>query len=101
MLYLGASSCTINNGYTSEYFPLTRSLRQGCPLSPQLYLLLAEILAQKIRDNEKIEGITINNNEKKIGQYADDTWAAIAAKQPVFDALLREIELFTLNCGLK
>ena len=34
MLYLNTSSCTINNGYCSKWFKISRSLRQGCCFSP-------------------------------------------------------------------
>ena len=70
MLYQGTTSCTINNGYTSEYFQLQRALRQGCPYSPPAFLLIAEILGQKIKQNDKIQGITIGNSTKKSTQYA-------------------------------
>ena len=38
-----------------------------------LYNIQGEIFAGYIRNNNKIKGITINKNEMKILQYADDT----------------------------
>ena len=46
---------------------------QGCPLSPYIFIICAELLACMIRQNEEIEGITINDNKYLISQYADDT----------------------------
>ena len=72
-LYNGASSAIINNGWISEYFNISRGVREGCPLSPYLFVLASEILAINIRTNQKIKGIDINNVSTKIIQYADDT----------------------------
>jgi len=48
-------------------------VRQGCPLSPYLFVLLAERLSKKIRKDPTIEGIKILGNEIKLNQFADDT----------------------------
>ena len=71
-LYNNISSCIINNGWTSNYFELKRGVRQGDPLSPYLFILVAEILASSIRQDKKIKGIKLDNDETKLVQYADD-----------------------------
>ena len=72
LLYTNIQSCVINNGRSSEWFFTSRGLRQGCPLSPYLFLLTAEIFGISIRKNPDIKGIFINNMEHKLTQYADD-----------------------------
>ena len=62
-----------NNGYYLEYFKLSRSIRQGCPISALLFLLVAEIIAIMIRSDKDIKGIIINATEFKISLMADDT----------------------------
>lgn len=52
---------------------MQRGCRQGDPLSPYIFLLCAEILGTMIRENKEIKGITIQDEECKITQYADDT----------------------------
>ena len=47
--------------------------RQEDPIITYLFVLCADILAAKIRSNKNIKGITINNTEIKLSQYADDT----------------------------
>ena len=73
ILYTNIKSCVGNNGYYSEMFEISRSIRQGCPLSALLFILVAEILAISIRETKKIKGIKFQNYEFKIAQLADDT----------------------------
>ena len=72
-LYNNATSSVIINGNISRPFQIQRSCRQGDPLSPYVFVLCAEILASMIRDNKYTKGISINDLEFKITQYADDT----------------------------
>ncbi len=73
ILYTDICACVGNNGHYSETFKLSRSIRQGCPISALLFLLVAEILAIDIRNDEDIIGIKINATEFKINLMADDT----------------------------
>ena len=66
-------SCVINNGTTSKYFKVKSGVRQGCPLSALLFLVVVETLAIAIRENEHIKGVKVGNKIFKITQLADDT----------------------------
>ena len=48
-LYTGVQSSVIVNCFLSEFFNLHRGVRQGCPLSPLLYVLVAETLAAALK----------------------------------------------------
>ena len=72
-LYYNVSSCVTNNGYSSQFFNVERGVRQGCPISPLLFVIVAEILACKIRSDPEIKGININQETFTITQLADDT----------------------------
>ena len=73
-MYSDVESGIINGGYVTNYFKVSRGVRQGCPLSPILFILSAELLAQKIRQSSKSKGIKLPGNvEVKLSQFADDT----------------------------
>lgn len=74
ILYKGAVSRIKCNGFLTKCFRITRSIRQGCPLSALLYSLVAEPLGLAIKQEKRIKGIEIEKiiEENKIFQYADD-----------------------------
>ncbi len=90
-LYKNPSSCIHNNGWRSDFFKLSRGVRQGCPLSPYLFILCAELLSIVVRNNDNIQGIKIEDKEVKISQYADDTTLSILANA---NSLKDAIQLF-------
>ena len=50
-------------------------MRQGCILSPLLYVLVSEVLAVNIRRNQRISALCLPGSSMRspISQYADDT----------------------------
>ena len=74
VLYEDVESAVMNGGYSTNYFKVSRGVRQGCPLSPLLFVLGVEILAQKIRQSTSCRGIQLPQSvEAKFSQFADDT----------------------------
>ena len=59
--------------FCTNSFRLSRGVRQGCPLPPCLFILAAEFLACKIKQDNEIQGINIFGKELKLSQFADDT----------------------------
>ena len=59
--YCEIQSCVMFNGWWSFFFELGRGIRQGCPLSPYLFILRAEILAAAVRKDTGIKGISLGN----------------------------------------
>ena len=102
MCYCSIGSCVLNNGWASSSFTPERGVRQGCPLSPYIVILCAEVLANKIRENKDIKGITVRGNEIKISQYADDTTAMILdGSKKSFTSALLDLELSGEISGLR
>ena len=62
----------MNNGWASNFFSVRRGVRRGCPLSPYLFILSAEILAKAIGKNADIKGLLVKDTEIKLSQYAEN-----------------------------
>ena len=60
------------NGEKLEAIPLKSGPIQGCPLSPYLFNIVLEVLANAIWQQKKIKGIQIGKEEVKISLFADD-----------------------------
>ena len=74
ILYSNSEAVVMNAGYMTDYFTLSRGVHQECPLIPFLFILSAELLALKIRQEPNWKGISLPNlQEAKISQFADDT----------------------------
>lgn len=99
LFYNNIESCVSNNGISSPYFKIQRGVRQGDPLSAYLFILCVEIMSNLILRNNSIRGITINDNEFKLFQYADDT-TAILKDEPSAREFLSEIKHFGHVSGL-
>ena len=98
--YNNTTSCVMNNGFSSGYFDIKRGVRQGDPLSPYVFLLVVETLAQAVRSEKSIKGIKILDEETKILQYADDTTSCLSDKQSLKN-LLDLFNKFEKISGLK
>ena len=79
------------NGYLTHFFRLSLGVRQGCPLSPLLYVLHAEVLACSFRANPRIRRLLLPGASSPlsvVSQYADDTSLVVTttdAIKAVFD----------------
>ena len=55
--YTNIESTGLNNGFATNWFKPSKGVGQGCPMSPYLFILSAEILAHKIRQDPSYNGI--------------------------------------------
>ena len=74
------------NVYATPFFGLSRGVRQGCPLSPLLYVLYGEVVAFSICANPAIDRLSIPGAPVPlpvISQYADDTFVIVTSNAAI------------------
>ena len=108
VLYNNASGKVISNGWVSQSFKIEQGVRQGCPLSALLFILIADVMTRKIKQNSNIKGIMIptvketqcTDKELKLSQMADDTVVFVDSVESG-NIALEEIEQFGKFAGPK
>lgn len=84
----------------SEPFSIQNGTRQGCPLSPLIFILTIEPFLRKIQANLNIKGIKIKE-EQKIVAYADDLIFFVTAPAISLPSLLMELSEYGKKCNFK
>ena len=100
-LYNESFSRLTYNGHISEPIWLSRSARQGDPISGYLFIIALEYLLDKIRANENIKGIKIGTVEIKLSAYADDILCFLDGSPNSTRQLFAELGSFAKFSGLK
>ena len=101
LFYTDFQVCTQNFGFYSDFFSKGRSVNQGCIISPAIFLLTSEILANKLRNNDKIKGIKIHDVEYLISQFADDIDLYLPYDETILNETLKIISDIENHTGLK
>lgn len=83
------------NRTLSEVFMLKRGTRQGDPLSPQIFALCMEPLAESIRKNKTISGVIIGDEEHELALYVDNV------ENKSLPMLMKEIGKYSAFSGYK
>ena len=66
----------------TELFNVRRGVRQGCPLSPYLFIICIEFLSNVIAFNVDIKGQFLAGKEIKRSLFADDATFITDGKKP-------------------
>lgn len=101
ILYKSPSAQVLTNNTLSGPFNLQRGTRQGCPLSPLLFALTVEPLAECIRSDPSIHGFNTLNTVNKISLYADDILLYITKPHVSLPVILDIINTFGMFSGFK
>jgi hypothetical protein len=87
-------------GKNLEAIPLKSGTRQGCPLSPNVFITILEVLARATRQQKEIKGIKIRK-EVKISLFAHDMIVYISEPKNYTRELLNLINSFSAVAGYK
>ena len=91
------------NNWLTERISLKRGVRYGDPLSPLLYVLCIEVLANLIRDSPRIKGFLLPGSgglQAKVRLCADDT-NLLLKNFSSLTSLFELIDLFEKGTGAK
>jgi len=100
IFYTNVETAVLNNGFATNWFKPSSGVRQGCRLSPFLFILMAELMSNKICQTDSVKGIVLFNNEIKLSQFADDT-NLFCANVASVEAALAVVNQFGEIFGLK
>uniref|UniRef100_A0A2D4H5F6 Reverse transcriptase domain-containing protein n=1 Tax=Micrurus lemniscatus lemniscatus TaxID=129467 RepID=A0A2D4H5F6_MICLE len=100
-IYKTQMASVILNGDRTETFKINKGIRQGCPLSPLLFILTFENLLENIRKNEEIKGALIKKEHYKVQAFANNIVFFLEDPEDTGIKLIKEIEEFGQVAGLK
>lgn len=103
LLYKGASSQVAINGHFSEPIEQQGGVRQGCPLSPLLYVLYLEPLLEQLRSEQTFHGLHVPGGKGariKVSAYADDATLFLSREED-FSAIGRVLVTFSEVTGAR
>ena len=101
-----AEMSVIVNGSPTKPFRMERGLRQGDPLSPFLFVLVADILNRilnRVVSEGLIEGVKVGRHQINLShlQFADDTLLFSVAKKEELINIRRILDCFNIMLGLR
>lgn len=89
----------VNNGEPSDFFMQERGLRQGDPLSPDLFIICVEVFSHLIQmevNRKALYGVRVCRNAPEISHplFADDSISFYRADGKVVEAIGKVLELY-------
>jgi hypothetical protein len=98
------SFAVLINGSPSHFFKASRGLRQGCPLSPFLFLIIAEALRRLIKEainNDRLRGIMVSETEMVSHLlFIDDVFYSVSGSLRNLASLKRILDLYCKAMGM-
>ena len=99
ILYTGYEVKIQNNGKFSQPIRINRSVHQGGVNSVNYFLLVAEVLALRLRDDKRIKGIPVKEILNLLGQFVDDMDMYLLANQESLNQVFKQIDQFHYHTG--
>ena len=102
LFYFHVQSLVNVNGYLSPFFTLSQGVRQGCPLSLLLSVLVSEVLTVNIHRNPRVSGLSLPGFPplSPIYQYTDDMSLLLTSDESI-RAVFEMFNQFEATSGAK
>ena len=99
ILYDGFTVKVQNNGHFSKSIEIQRGVHQGGCCSAIYFLVIAEILALALRENNNIDGIILNEIRNLLNQFADDMDIFSLCNERSMISIFHELDTFQKQSG--
>jgi len=87
------------------FFELSWGVRQGCQLSPYIFMLFAEVWGTTIRKDNEVKGITVDSTECELSEYADGAQKLLAWSFAVLEQFVEvlglQVNCKRMECGME
>uniref|UniRef100_A0A670HXE1 Reverse transcriptase domain-containing protein n=1 Tax=Podarcis muralis TaxID=64176 RepID=A0A670HXE1_PODMU len=100
-IYSKQKAKLIVNNVVTEEIPIEKGTRQGCPLSPLLFITVLEVLLNMIRGDQLIKGVQHGAKDYKLRAFADDLVLTLQEPETSTKRVLELIEKFGQVAGFK
>jgi hypothetical protein len=105
LLFKDASASVKVNGSLTKSFDIERGVRQGCPMAPYLFLVVAEVMNAMIKmaaSTGMVKGINLPGgaHQQVIAQYADDTSLTLQGEEISIRGTILTLDTFCEGSGL-
>uniref|UniRef100_A0A670I1C2 Reverse transcriptase domain-containing protein n=1 Tax=Podarcis muralis TaxID=64176 RepID=A0A670I1C2_PODMU len=100
-IYSEQKAKLIVNNVVTEEFHIEKGTRQGCPLSPLLFISVLEVLLNMIRKDRQVQGIRVGAKQYKLKAFADDLVLTLQEPESSTKRVLELIQEFGRVAGFK
>uniref|UniRef100_A0A670HML6 Reverse transcriptase domain-containing protein n=1 Tax=Podarcis muralis TaxID=64176 RepID=A0A670HML6_PODMU len=100
-IYSEQKAKLIVNNVVTEEFNIEKGTRQGCPISPLLFISVLEVLLNMIRGDRLVEGIQVGAKQYKLKAFADDLVLTLQEPESSTKRVLELIHEFGRVAGFK
>ena len=101
MMLRTSRTAVLVNGCPGPWITCQRGLRQGDPMSPYLFLLVADVLQAIIKDNAMVHNPLDSSSSCPVLQYADDTLILLRGELGEVTQLKMLLDQFSAATGLR
>ena len=101
-VYNTPKCCVINNNHMSSFFEVSTGVRQGDPLSPTIFVLSMQCLANVLKQDTICKGVIIDQETLKFTVFADDVLLFLSGTNDQFSRIFHLLLKFSnlSNCKI-